>query len=262
MIVDDKDDKAAEEAAAAEAAKEAEAKEAEEAAAAAKAAKDKDGEDEGEDDVKPDWKDRQMAKLRRQLAAKDAENVALKAAKPAPATKVEGEVAKPLTAEEREQAKAEGRQEAAAVAEQKAYDDKCNAMVDAGREAFEDFDKTLKKFVKLGGLPVLDRDYGLVKVALETDNPAKALYELAKDLDEAERIIELPQGKMLLALDKLARKKNTQSKVPNPLDTNQGGGESHGRDLGQIKDTKTWMVERDKQAKEGGRKRLQPLGAR
>jgi hypothetical protein len=93
----------------------------------------------------------------------------------------------------------------AVIREQAAAEDfnaRCNAVDAAGHKEFGD--KWVQAKADLGLLG----DYGgipdaLVQVALETEDPARALFELSKDLERAGDLIDLPAVKRAVAIGKL-----------------------------------------------------------
>ena len=89
-------------------------------------------------------------------------------------------------------------QKVAEVAAEQAFNTTCNAIYADGMENFPDFQSRLEAFGKIGGL-----NPALIEAAQELGNPAKVLHDLAGDLDEAARIMELPPIRMAAALAKL-----------------------------------------------------------
>lgn len=151
----------------------------------------------------------EVEELRRQLAA--LENGAVPEPAPAPAGGLtEAEVAR--------RAKAEALKLAAAAR----FEEQCNQLFAKGTAAHNDFDKVLKGFVTLGGLPPQ-----LVQAALEFENPHELIYELGKDLNEASRVIQMTPVQQATALAKLALRKPEISSAPAPVRAvvdNGGGG--------------------------------------
>ena len=70
----------------------------------------------------------------------------------------------------------------------------------------------------------------ILQVALETQDPARALVELSKDLLMADQLVEMPPIKRAIAMDRIASQKpaeRQQSKAPAPVELLGGRG---GRD--------------------------------
>jgi hypothetical protein len=82
------------------------------------------------------------------------------------------------------------------------FNAKCNAVEAAGIRAFGDKWAGAKQ-----DLALLD-DHGripmdILHVALETEDPAKVLFELSRDLEKAGELIDMPAIKRAIAMDKL-----------------------------------------------------------
>ena len=95
------------------------------------------------------------------------------------------------------------------LASQQAFDTACNDVYKQGKAEYADFDAVLGNFVPLGGLNV-----ELIEAALATDAPAKVLYHLGKNLDEADRVMQLTPIKKVAELTKIAVKLTTPPPVP------------------------------------------------
>ena len=135
-------------------------------------------------------------------------------------------------------------QEAARIA----FDTRCNEVYTTGKDQFTDFDERLAAFKPLGGLPT-----GFIAAALETGDPAKVLYELGGNLDEAARILSLPPLKQVAELTKMAHglgRAKPVSSAPNPIKSKVGGSPKSGTDLDDNLSTEEWMKRRAKQLKE------------
>jgi hypothetical protein len=95
------------------------------------------------------------------------------------------------------------------------FDTRCNEVYSSGKEEFGDFDATIDNFRQLGGLnpTVLD-------AVTQLPDAHKVLYALGKDMDEADRINNLPPVPMALALAKLSMspaKTRPVSNAPAPI---------------------------------------------
>jgi hypothetical protein len=106
-----------------------------------------------------------------------------------------------------------GRREAAARAQQaaEAFDAKCNAAYAKGKETFaDDFDGAVKNLQSVGAMQreVLD-------LVLETEDPAKVLYELGSDPDKAAALIAMPPAKRALEIARIAVVPPPKSKPAN-----------------------------------------------
>ncbi|WP_143130725.1 hypothetical protein [Bradyrhizobium arachidis] len=54
----------------------------------------------------------------------------------------------------------------------------------------------------------------ILQVALETENPVRALLELSKDLELADQLMEMPPIKRAIAIDKIASRKSAEHRQP------------------------------------------------
>lgn len=92
---------------------------------------------------------------------------------------------------------------------QQAFDTACNDVYKQGKAEYADFDAVLGNFVPLGGLNV-----ELIEAALATDVPSKVLYHLGKNLDEADRVMQLSPIRKVAELTKIAVKLTTPPPAP------------------------------------------------
>ena len=105
-----------------------------------------------------------------------------------------------------------------ARAAEQAFNNTCNAIYREGVDTFEDFGERIENFRKIGGMQP-----ALVEIAQELGNPAKILYDLAGDPDEAARIMELPPARMAAAVARMVAKaspagrRQEPSKAPPPV---------------------------------------------
>jgi|SRR5882724_6399493 len=126
----------------------------------------------------------------------------------------------------------------------------CNTVYETGKAAHDDYDKALQNFQKLGGLPV-----DTTQMILETDNPSEVLYALGNDLDEAQRIMELPPIRRAAALIKYGvkltaaggKKEEKISGALPPIKPPRTGGGKGDTDLySDSTDISEWMKQRNK----------------
>lgn len=114
------------------------------------------------------------------------------------------------------------REEAGRIAATNEFNANCNGIFEQGNKAFPDFEASLGNFRLLGGLPP-----SLVEAAIEAGEPAKVLYELGKNPDEAARILALSPTRMAVAVAKIAAKPASPppvSKAPPPIKSIVGSG--------------------------------------
>lgn len=93
-------------------------------------------------------------------------------------------------------------------------------VITKGRGDFQDFDNVLGNFAALGGLNT-DAGRTMLQAALDTGQGHKVLYNLAQNLDEAQRVLALPPTKMAIELDRMATKMVAtppRSKAPEPIE--------------------------------------------
>lgn len=179
------------------------------------------------------------------LAAKAADNRRLNeelqktikpvADKDAPA---EGEGEQPQRADFKTKAEFDKAVEAEATrrAAVAAFNDKCNTTEDAGSKTFG----AAKWNAAKANLGILD-DEGripmeLLTTALETDDPAKVLFELGNDIDKATQFMAMTPLRRAIAMAKLAEPKaapaRATSKTPPPVEPigGKGGGDDRPSD--------------------------------
>jgi hypothetical protein len=116
---------------------------------------------------------------------------------------------------------------AAQIATERGYNDRANAIYNQGIKEFPDFEQSLAGFRDLGGVSP-----ALVEAAEEAGDAHKIIHYLAKNLDEAERVINLKPHQMGAALSKIGAKLSAvpppkpQSKAPPPIKmvAGRGGG--------------------------------------
>lgn len=133
--------------------------------------------------------------------------------------------------------KAEAVRVAAQTRAVEVWNDKCNAVEDSGSKAFG------KKWAEAkANLGILDDEgripMDLLATALETDNPAQALFALGSNLDKATELMAMTPAKRAIAMDRLAQVKPAErqrSQAPDPIDPINGGG--GGNDAPSDRDT-------------------------
>jgi hypothetical protein len=125
----------------------------------------------------------------------------------------------------------------AVIRQQAAAEDfnaRCNAVEAAGQKTFGD-----KWFAAKQDLALLD-DHGripmdILQVALETEDPARVLFELSKDLEKTDELMGMTPTKRAIAMDKIASSRpaeRPQTKTPlrvEPLG-GRGGHDDRPRD--------------------------------
>lgn len=87
----------------------------------------------------------------------------------------------------------------------------CNAISDAGEAKFPDFTVAARTYAMLGEVP---RPFLEGIASLGRDEGARVYYELAKDPDEASRIMRLPPVRMAI---ELTRRASAAPKAPPPI---------------------------------------------
>lgn len=90
------------------------------------------------------------------------------------------------------------------IARQRAFTTACNHTYEAGKEEFDDFDRTINTFTMFGGIPT-----AVLDIVTEMPKGHSVLYALGKDPDLIEKITKLPPAKQAL---ELARLENNLSK--------------------------------------------------
>lgn len=103
------------------------------------------------------------------------------------------------------------------IVSQRRFDDACNAVYNAGKTEFPDFDESLANFKLLGGLPP-----SFLEAATQMEDGHKVLYKLGQNPEEASRILGLPPVPMAMELAKLMSARapgQSVSKVPAPIKT-------------------------------------------
>jgi hypothetical protein len=114
---------------------------------------------------------------------------------------------------------------------QQTFNAKCNDVEDKGSKAFG-----AKWTAAKAQLGLLDDDnripIDLLSTALETDNPAKVLFELGSDIEKATEFMAMTPLRRAIAMAKIADAKapeRQQSKAPPPVDPLGGRGAGNDR---------------------------------
>lgn len=183
------------------------------------------------------WRDRQLARQHRRLQDLQRDNDTLRAIaegrqppanSPAPTGTHDGTPPQSQPGAKKTYTEEEARQMASQMASQNQYDADCNAVFAKGKDAFKDWEDALARLPKLGGI-----DRATMEAILATDVPEQALYAIASDPDEYERVMDLPAAKRQNALFKLGLKKaaatKTPSNAPEPPNRQSGGRTPVGR---------------------------------
>lgn len=149
----------------------------------------------------------------------------------------EGEGEQPVRADFKTKAEFDRAVEAEATrrASVQAFIEKCNAVEDKGSTAFG-----AKWNAAKANLGILDDEgripMDLLTTALETDDPAKVLYELGNDIDKATQFMAMTPLRRAIAMAKLAEPKaapaRRESKAPPPVEPigGKGGGDDRPSD--------------------------------
>lgn len=162
--------------------------------------------------AKPEWWKKELGKkhaqikdAERKLAEKDAQIEALRViAERQPAVDGEPVVTQPRAAPVESQDIVERR-----VRAQIQYDDDCNKAAQNGEKEYgAEWRGAIENLQTLGGF-----DPETMTGVLATDNPAKVLYELGKNPENYQRIMELPPAKRIIEMGKLAMAPVTAKKV-------------------------------------------------
>ncbi len=136
---------------------------------------------------------------------------------------------------------------AAQIAAQREFDRNCNDIYSKGKDAFPDFDDSLKSYANLGGLTP-----AFIEATMEAGDAHVILQTLAQDMDEASRIMALSPTRQAVALAKVASKLQAAPKTssaPPPIRALNGGGTSIEKDPEKMP-MKEWLAWREKQIKD------------
>jgi hypothetical protein len=181
--------------------------------------------------VVPQWAQKRFSELSKQVHAQKDQNARLaqenaalaarlKTPAGAPAQQPQPAPAQPAATQQ--QIDEFVRSEAARLAADTEFTNRCNDIFEAGKKEFpDDWKEQLGQFSNLAGLPT-----HFVEAAFEVGDAHKILYHLSKDLDEAQRLFEMRPVKLAVELERLNRKLNARkvpSKAPPPIDTIEGG---------------------------------------
>lgn len=123
--------------------------------------------------------------------------------------------------------KAAVQQEAAKLAEQQAFNAKCDTIYSSGSSEFgPEWDSTLANFGMLGGL-----NQPFLEAVTQLPDAHKVLHQLGSDMDTAARIMSLPPIAMAVELARLSAKPVKTapvSKAPPPITPLDGAGSPGG----------------------------------
>lgn len=136
---------------------------------------------------------------------------------------------------------------AAQIAAQREFDRNCNDIYSKGKDAYPDFDDSLKSYANLGGLTP-----AFIEATMEAGDAHVILQTLAQDMDEASRIMALSPTRQAVALAKVAAKLQAAPKTssaPPPIKPLNGGGASVEKDPEKMP-MKEWLAWREKGLKE------------
>ncbi len=231
-----------------------------------------EGNDGDKEPDKPHWAERRLSRMTASIKELERINAEQKAqleklaAKPPTKEgeppkhqgKTEEEIAAEIEKRANEIADKKAEAKAQELANQRSFETRSNEVYEDGTKRFKDFDKSLANFRKAGGLAAAEAEKGFMSAVLETSDPAKVLYDLSQNLDEFERVFELPPLKMAMELDRLSRSKpKRQSEAPEPPKP-VGGGGTPAEGLSDALSTDEWMRRRNAEAEKSGRRRLMP----
>ena len=127
---------------------------------------------------------------------------------------------------------------------------RCNEIFDLGKEAFDDFEVVLGNYKDVGGMPT-----EFVEAVMEVDKKFqhRVIYDLARDQDEAYRVMRLPPKRMVAELIKRSLKYERPaidrpvSEAPEPIPVTRGSGPSTEEKDPAKMTTAQWMRHREKE---------------
>lgn len=91
------------------------------------------------------------------------------------------------------------------IVEQQQFAEKCNNLVDTGKEKYgEAFEETMQNMRAAGAIGEVDP--GFIQAVLDLENPVKVFHTLGQDPDEATRLLNLPPRKQIIELARLDAK--------------------------------------------------------
>lgn len=141
------------------------------------------------------------------------------------------------------------REQESRMATEKSFADQCNSVWNKALAANSDFEDAYKETFLLGDQPP-PRDF--LETILELDKPEQILYDLAKNPEEAHRIMSLSPAKRAVELARLENKETPAkpvSKVSPPIKTVESKRPSAAATdiLDPNTDINTWMKNREEQ---------------
>jgi len=134
-----------------------------------------------------------------------------------------------------------------AQADQRAFDDACNATFNKGVETYkDDFQQAVSNLQSVG---IMNRD--VLDLVLATEDPAKVLFDLGSDPDRAQAILDMTPAKRAVEIAKLsvvAPKKAADplSRAPAPIRPVEGTARVSG-DPRDDDDDAAWFAKRQAQ---------------
>lgn len=138
----------------------------------------------------------QLAEMRKGNTSSTAANTSATATTP-PATQTTPTVTStPALTEAEIDARANAK--ADEMVRKKAFDKACNDIAEAGKDEYDDFEKSLRTFQMVGGLPT-----ALLETITEMPNAHKILYNLGKDADLTERVVKMGASRAALELARI-----------------------------------------------------------
>lgn len=112
------------------------------------------------------------------------------------------------------------KEQAAIIAEQTTFNNRCNSIFEDGSAKYPEFEHSVTTLKSIG----LQSNPELFKSIVDTDNPSDIIEYLANNLDEAEKFMDYSPAKMIRELTKLdislagtTAKVKPVSKVPAPI---------------------------------------------
>lgn len=121
--------------------------------------------------------------------------------------------AKPTVAVTEEEIERRASEKAIRIAQANEFNKACNNIVDAGKKEFKDsWDQAIKNLTLVGAIgDKVSPEF--LETAIELKNPAQILHHLGSNMEEAERITQLPPKKMAMELARI----EAQLNAPKPV---------------------------------------------
>lgn len=204
---------------------------------------------------KPDWRDKRIAQLTAQVRA-----AATPAPAPAPAPAKD-----PVIADFEKRVADAAAAQAPLLAARAQFDRDCNDAVAKGRaeygkEAFDAATGTLLALVTPNDQTSQAAYFNLLQSAIDAGEPAKLLFELGNDPDEAMRLMSLPPRRVIVELAKRSTAPTPAevSSAPRPITPIEPRGGRHEEldpsdpERADTLSTADWMARRNKQVAASG----------